>query len=65
MKKLVLKLSTELEFFEHGREVAKAVDLGQPIPEKMILSFEDPADLTKRITSGHLAGERTALDWEP
>ena len=31
----------------------------------MILSFEDRADLTKRITSGHLASERIILDQEP
>ena len=46
MKKLILKTGTEQDFFKRGREIAKAADLGQPIPEESIISFEDPADVT-------------------
>ena len=46
MKKLILKTGTELDFFKRGRMIAKAADLGQPIPEEKIISFEDPADAT-------------------
>ena len=55
MKKLILKTGTEQDFFKRGREIAKAADLGQPIPEESIISFEDPADVTKLITSARLA----------
>lgn len=51
MKKLILKTGTEQDFFKRGREIAKAADLGQPIPEESIISFEDPADVTKLITT--------------
>ena len=55
MKKLILKTGTEQDFFKRGREIAKAADLGQPIPEESIISFEDPADVTKLITTARLA----------
>lgn len=55
MKKLILKTGTEQDFFKRGRKIAKAADLGQPIPEETIISFEDPADVTKLITTARLA----------
>ena len=55
MKKLILKTGTEQDFFKRGREIAKAADLGRPIPEEAIISFEDPADVTKLITTARLA----------
>lgn len=55
MKNLILKTGTEKDFFKRGRKIAKAADLGQPIPEETIISFEDPADVTKLITTARLA----------
>lgn len=55
MKNLILKTGTEQDFFKRGRKIAKAADLGQPIPEETIISFEDPADVTKLITTARLA----------
>ena len=55
MKKLILKTGTEQDFFKRGREIAKAADLGKPIPEESIISFEDPADVTKLSTTARLA----------
>ncbi len=55
MKNLILKTGTEQDFFKRGRKIAKAADLGQPIPEETIISFEDPADVTKLIPTARLA----------
>ncbi|MGV0953845.1 MAG: MarR family transcriptional regulator [Fluviibacter sp.] len=55
MKNLILKTGTEQDFFKRGRKIAKAADLGQPILEETIISFEDPADVTKLITTARLA----------
>lgn len=48
-KKITLMTATEQDFFKRGREIAKAADLGQPIPEESIISFEDPADVAKLV----------------
>lgn len=60
MKKFILKTGAEQGFSKRGREIAKAGDLGQPIPEESIISFEDPADVTKLITvASELSGSRS------
>ena len=62
MKNMILKTGTEQDFFKRGRMIAKAADLGQPIPEETIISFEDPADVTKLMTTARLALFRTVKE---
>lgn len=54
MTKLTIKTSTEEEFFQRGRQLAKAADRGEQLPNKRIISFEDPADVIKLITTARL-----------
>ncbi len=54
MRRLKLKTGTEADFFSSGREIARLADAGIPIPEEMVLSFEDPADLMSLITEARL-----------
>lgn len=55
MTKLTLMTGTEAAFFKRGRQLAKAADQGEPLPEERILSFEDPAEVMKLITEARLA----------
>ena len=55
MTKLTIKTGTEKDFFARGRRLAKAADRGEPIPAERIISFEDPADVMKLITTARLA----------
>ena len=55
MNKLIVKTGTEEDFFRRGRQLAKAADRGEPIPEERIISFEDPADVMKLLTAARLA----------
>lgn len=59
MNKITLKTATEDEFFTRGKAIARAADLGEPLPDERIISFEDPEELTKLITSARLALLRT------
>ena len=55
MTKITIKTAMEDDFFRRGRQLAKAADSGEQIPEERIVSFEDYADLMKLITSARLA----------
>ena len=55
MTKLIVKTGTEEDFFKRGRQLARAADRGEQLPDERIVSFEDPADLMKLITSARLA----------
>lgn len=55
MTKLTIKTGTEEDFFTRGRQLAKAADRGELIPNERIISFEDPADVIKLITTARLA----------
>jgi predicted transcriptional regulator len=55
MTKLTIKTGTEEDFFTRGRQLAKAADRGEQIPNERIISFEDPADVMKLITTARLA----------
>ena len=59
MSKFTLLNGTEDEFFLRGRQLAKAADGGEPIPNERIVSFEDPMELMKLITGARLALLRT------
>ena len=62
MTKLTIKTGTEEDFFKRGRQLARAADRGEPIPEERIISFEDPADVMKLITTTRLALFRTVKE---
>ena len=55
MKQLTIKTGKEDDFFNRGREVARAIDLGEAPGESHVISFEDPADIMKLVTEGRLA----------
>lgn len=55
MTKLTIKTGTEEDFFKRGRLLAKAADRGEQLPAERIISFEDPADVMKLITTARLA----------
>lgn len=54
MSKLTLKTGTEEDFFKRGRELAKAADRGERLPDERIVSFEDPADVMRLMTTARL-----------
>ncbi len=55
MDTLILKTGTEEDFFSRGKKLAKLADQAKPLPEECIISFEDPTDLLKLLTSARLA----------
>ena len=55
MSKLTIDTGTEEDFFKRGRQLAKAADRGEKLPDERIISFEDPADVMKLITAARLA----------
>lgn len=55
MTKLTIKTGREEDFFKRGRKLAKLADRGEQLPDERIVSFEDPADLMRLITSARLA----------
>ena len=62
MTKLIIKTGTEDDFFKRGRKLAKAADRGERLPNERILSFEDPAEITKLITVARLTLFRTVKE---
>ena len=55
MKQLTVKIATEADFFQRGREIARLADQGETLPEECVISFEDPAEMLKLLTTGRLA----------
>ena len=55
MSRVTIKTGTPKEFFERGRQIAKAIDRGEHLPTERILSFEDPVELVRLITAARLA----------
>ncbi len=55
MTNLIVKTGTEKDFFKRGRQLARAADRGERLPDERIISFEDPADVMKLITTARLA----------
>ena len=62
MSKLTITTSSEREFFERGRRAARAADRGERLQTERILSFEDPAEMMRLMTSARLALFRTVRD---
>ncbi len=55
MSKLVIKTGTEEAFFSRGRQLAGFADRNEPMSEERTLSFEDPAEMMRLVTSTRLA----------
>ncbi len=55
MSRVTIKTGTPKEFFERGRQIAKAIDRGEHLPTERILSFEDPVELVRLVTAARLA----------
>ncbi|MCB1887830.1 MAG: MarR family transcriptional regulator [Rhodocyclaceae bacterium] len=55
MTKLTVKTGKEEDFFKRGRQLARAADRGEPLPDVRTISFEDPVELMKLITVTRLA----------
>lgn len=52
--KTTIKVAHTDEFFKRGKTIAKLADQGKRIPRERIISFEDPEDLAKLITTAKL-----------
>lgn len=55
MNKLVVKTGDEVDFFKRGRKLAQLADRSKMLPEESVVSFEDPTDLLKLLTTAKLA----------
>ena len=60
--KLTVKTATEADFFQRGREIARLADHGEALPEECVISFEDPAEMLKLLTTARLALLRAIKD---
>lgn len=52
--KTIIKVATADEFFKRGKRIAKLADQVKRIPRERIISFEDPEDLARLITTAKL-----------
>jgi predicted transcriptional regulator len=52
--KTTIKISGTDEFFQRGKVIAKLADQGKRASRERIISFEDPEDLAKLITTAKL-----------
>ena len=59
MSKVIIKTGTTADFFKRGRKVAKLADQGARLAEEQIISFEDPGDVLRLLTTARLALFRT------
>ena len=59
---MVLKAGTERDFFERGKRLARLADCGRPLPQEQIISFEEPAQLLRLLTTSRLDVLRTVKD---
>lgn len=55
MSKVTIKTGTAQEFFERGRQIARAADRGERLPSGRVLSFEDLVELVRLVTAARLA----------
>lgn len=55
MKQHVVKNERLDDFLGRARKLARLADAGAPIPESMVISFEDPADMLAVLTPARLA----------
>jgi len=45
MRNIFVSTGTSEGFFKRGREIARAIDRGEPLEPEYTLTFEDPADI--------------------
>lgn len=62
MKPFTAQTPMEAAFFKRGRKLARLADRNRRLPAGRIISFEDPDDLLKLMTSARLALFRTVKD---
>ncbi|MBI3376522.1 MAG: MarR family transcriptional regulator [Betaproteobacteria bacterium] len=55
MKLAAVKVERLDDFLGRARKLARLADAGEPIPESIVLSFEDPADMLAVRTPARLA----------
>jgi predicted transcriptional regulator len=53
MKTIIVTDGPE-EFFKRGKQIAQLVDQAKPIPRERTISFEDPEDLARLVTTAKL-----------
>lgn len=49
-----IKVASTDEFFNRGKKIARLADQGKSIPHERIISFENPEDLARLITTAKL-----------
>jgi len=54
MKSIILKVANEEDFFRRGKVLARKADADQPMLAERTVSFEDPADLLRLLTTSRL-----------
>jgi transcriptional regulator, ArsR family len=59
---MLLHISDEKEFFKNGKRISRLADSGKLVKEEKTISFEDPADLLRVLTSARLAIMRVILE---
>lgn len=62
MKTLTIKTATAGDFFKRGRKLARLADQRKRLPVERTISFEDPGELLKLLTSARLALFRAVKD---
>lgn len=62
MKNITIKASTEQDFFNRGKSLARLADAGKPLPEEWTVSFEEPAELLRLLTVSRLDVFRSVKD---
>jgi len=55
LPKVSVKIERLDEFLGRARKLARLADAGKPIPESVVISFEDPADMLAVLTPARLA----------
>ena len=62
MKCIRLSAGNEDEFFRQGTALARLADAGKPLPREQTISFEDPAELLRLLSSRRLDVLRSVKD---
>ncbi len=53
--KTVIKTGSVEGFFRRGRVIARLADQGKPIPAERVVTYEDPEDLARILTTAKIA----------
>ena len=55
MKQVSVRIGNLDDFLARTRKLARLADAGKPIPESIVVSFDDPADMLAVLTPARLA----------